>query len=396
MSGTPLHYSVAICGAGPVGQSLALLLRQVGIAAEKILLIDAKTHQQAQHDARSIALSYGNRQILQSVTAWSAHVTPIQQIHVSRRGHFGRCLIEAETYQLPALGYVARYGDIIAPLQAQVVQATIAQQRPLLIQQIVENDEAVQLHAANGDMISADMVVQAEGGLFAQEQTQNSAHKMQQKNYRQTAIVTQISSAKGAGNCAFERFTDQGPLALLPQDDGYALVWCVHADHADQLMALNDSDFLAALQQAFGDRLGQLISTGKRHRFPLGLQIQEDDAPDSRLVRIGNAAQILHPVAGQGLNLGLRDALILSKNLAGLASSSSAPHNIKTALQQFRQQRRADRSNTIKLTDCLARWFTQRGSFSLSQNVLSFGIGALDLLAPAKQALAEQMMFGRR
>ncbi|MBX9868981.1 MAG: FAD-dependent monooxygenase, partial [Burkholderiaceae bacterium] len=351
MSSTPLHYNVAICGAGPVGQTLALLLRQAGMAAEKILLIDAKTHQQAQHDARSIALSYGSRQILQSVGAWSSQVTPIQQIHVSRRGHFGRCLIDAEAYHLPALGYVARYGDIIAPLQAQVVQATIAQQRPLLIQQIIEDTDDIKLHATNGDMISADMVVQAEGGLFAQEQTQNLAHKIQQKNYQQTAIVTQISSAKGSGHCAFERFTEQGPLALLPQDNGYALVWCVHADHADQLMAMNDNDFLSALQQAFGGRLGQLISSGTRHRFPLGLQVQEDDAPDSRLVRIGNAAQILHPVAGQGLNLGLRDALILSKNLARLTPSSRTPHHIKTTLQEFRQQRQADRSSTIKLTD---------------------------------------------
>jgi 2-octaprenyl-6-methoxyphenol hydroxylase len=396
MSSTPLHYSVAICGAGPVGQTLALLLQRAGLAAEKILLIDAKTHQQAQHDARSIALSYGSRQILQSVGAWSTHVTPIRQIHVSRRGHFGRCLIDAETYQLPALGYVARYGNIIAPLQAQVVQAAIAQQRPLLIQQVLEHADGVELHAASGGVFSAEIVVQAEGGLFTQEQTQNIGHKNQQKNYRQSAIVTQITSAKGAGSCAFERFTDQGPLALLPQDDGYALVWCVHTDHVDQLMDLSDAGFLSALQQTFGDRLGQFTSTGKRHRFPLGLQIQEDDALDSRLVKIGNAAQILHPVAGQGLNLGLRDALTLSKNLAGLVQASATPHTIQLALQQFRRQRQSDRSGTIKLTDYLARRFIQNGKFSLSQNMLGLGIGALDLLAPAKQALAEQMIFGRR
>lgn len=397
---TSSHYRVAICGAGPVGQALALLLCRRGVAAEEIVLIDGKTHQQAQHDARSIALSYGSQQILQSIAAWSAQATSIQQIHVSRRGQFGRCLISAHDYQLPALGYVSRYGDIIAPLQAQVIQTQITQHRPLQIQRLQESPDQVSLYSQTGELLHADIVVQAEGGLFGQDPQAEATSSQQQKNYQQTAIVAQVTSSKGAGHCAYERFTDEGPLALLPQEDAYALVWCVQHARAAELLALDEASFLSTLQHTFGERLGQFVRASARHHFPLGLQIQADDPRSKRIVRIGNAAQILHPVAGQGLNLGLRDAAtlarLLAKHLTPAQLSPSTAEDISTVLQQFHQQRRADRTRTIRLTDYLARWFIRAPHAAGLQHLLGLGIGALDLIAPAKHALAEQMIFGQR
>lgn len=409
-----VHFPIVICGAGPVGQTLALLLYKAGVKAEQILLLDNKSHQQAQLDARSIALSFGSRQILQSIGAWSSLSTPIQQIHVSRQAHFGRCMINAEEYQLPALGYVARYGQIIEPLQTQVLQTGIAQQRPMQVQQVLETEHGLTLQATNqtGEIhhIHAEWVIQAEGGLFSNVETSPSpaTRNKHDKDYQQTAIVTQVMSEQGAGHCAFERFTDQGPLALLPQDGGYAVVWCVHPSQADELLQQDDASFLRSLQQAFGHRLGKLTRVEKRHHFPLGLRIQHHEPSSkqtqSRVIRIGNAAQILHPVAGQGLNLGLRDAFQLARLLAPRLTGCHAvdvntPSALAQALLAFQNQRQTDRFSTIRLTDTLARWFIRRPHHPhqlVQQSLLGIGIGLLDLIPPAKQVLAEQMIFGRR
>jgi 2-octaprenyl-6-methoxyphenol hydroxylase len=375
------HIRIAICGAGPVGQALALMLRQQGVSAHELLLFDGKSSEQARQDARSIALSYGSRQILQKLGAWPIKATSITQIHVSRRGHFGRSLIDAADYALPALGYVARYGDIIAPLEQLLTQQRITIQRPAIVENINEQVDHVKLTMQDGTNISADLVIQAEGGFFDQ-QPEGSQHR----DYQQTAIVAHITTSKPIAARAFERFTDQGPLALLPQEDGYALVWCTRPATAAGLLALDDKAFLQALQQAFGERLGTIRTTSTRHSYPLGLNAQAKAT--ARTVKIGNAAQTLHPVAGQGLNLGLRDALILAKCL------TSQPQS--TALATFNQQRQSDRKATISITDSMARAFASAPDGALSQALLGLGLGALDIVTPAKKLLAEQMMFGWR
>jgi 2-octaprenyl-6-methoxyphenol hydroxylase len=374
-------FDIAICGAGPVGLALAALLVRRGTAPARIALIDAKTIEQATQDPRSIALSYGSRQILEQVGAWPASANPIRQIHVSRRGHFGRTLIDCDEYELPALGYVARYGTLVAALATAIDKAGIAAFRPVQMTSATEQRDAVALQFADGSTFSAQIVVQAEGGVFA-DQAAKSLHR----DYDQTAIVAHAVTDAPIAHRAFERFTDEGPLALLPQDDGYALVWCMRPAHAAQLTGLTDAAFLAELQQAFGSRVGRFISVTQRNAYPLGLNARP--APSPRTVAIGNAAQTLHPVAGQGLNLGLRDAAVLGRLLAPEASPSM--------LESFVAMRQSDRSVTIQLTDIMARIFASAPDSAISQTLLGLSLGIVDAFRPAKRMLAEQMMFGRR
>ena len=374
-------FDIAICGAGPVGMTLAALLVKQGIAPEKLALIDAKTIEQTSHDPRSIALSYGSRQVFETVRAWPITATQINQIHVSRRGHFGRTMIKREEYDLPALGYVTRYGAIVTTLNAQVSTLGITLIRPASVSTLVENDHAVTLTFADRESLTANIVVQAEGGIFT-EQTKKAMHR----DYGQTAIVAHVKASAPIPHRAFERFTNEGPLALLPQEDGYALVWCVRADTAQDLLALSDAQFAEELGTAFGMRLGRFTATTQRNTFPLGLNAHA--GASARIIAIGNAAQTLHPVAGQGLNLGLRDATVLARLLAKQAEPA--------ALQEFSASRLADRNATIHLTDIMARIFAATSAGGISQALLGFSLGLVDGIQPAKKLLAEQMMFGRR
>jgi len=374
-------FDIAICGAGPVGLALAASLARRGMPAARIALIDAKPLEQAAQDPRSIALSWGSRQLLEEIGAWPSSATAIHQIHVSRRGHFGRTLIDRGEYSLPALGYVTRYGALVAALAQAADRAGIEAMRPVELQAIDENDSAVELTLSDGRTIAAAILVQAEGGVFS-DQIGKSLHR----DYDQTALVAHVTSSAQIAHRAFERFTDEGPLALLPQDDGYAMVWCGRPATIEQLASLKDDVFLEALQQAFGSRIGRFMSVSKRNSYSLGLNA--DPAVTSRTVAIGNAAQTLHPVAGQGLNLGLRDAAVLARLLARQASPEQ--------LHEFTQARRTDRGLTIRLTDTMARVFASAPQGTMSQAMLGLSLGVIDAFSPAKRLLAEQMMFGRR
>ncbi|PRC93752.1 FAD-dependent monooxygenase [Solimicrobium silvestre] len=376
-------FDIAICGAGPVGQTLALLLIKRGIPASNLVLIDAKTQEQAAADQRTIALSYGSQQILQAASAWPIKATEIHQIHVSRRGHFGRTVIDCKDQKVPALGYVARYANILQPLTTALNQhPELTFLRPAKVSTITQTENHAQIILEDQRIIDAKIVVQAEGGLFGEQAPQIRHH-----DYQQTALIAHVTTSSPIAARAFERFTEQGPLALLPQEDGYALVWCVRPEHAARLIILSDAAFLAELQTTFGERLGRFISSSPRSAFPLGLNAQTS-APTGRTISIGNAAQTLHPVAGQGLNLGLRDAF----QLAQFLSKSTAP----TALQDFFQTRLADRNSTIHLTDQMAQVFASAPDGSAKQTLLGAGLGLIDLFAPAQHWLAQQMMFGRR
>ena len=381
MSTAATDFDIAICGAGPVGLALAAMLVKRGLVPARILLIDAKTLAQAAQDPRSIALSYGSRQILEDIGGWPLNAEPIHQIHVSRRGHFGRTLIDRDDYALPALGYVTRYGALVTALAAAAGQADVVSMRPALLDASCEQRDHVDLTLADGRTLTASIVVQAEGGVFSEQ-----AARSMRRDYDQIAIVAHVMSSAPIAHRAFERFTDQGPLALLPQEAGYALVWCVRPAHAEHLLALPDAVFLAELGQAFGSRLGRFTAATPRNIFPLGLNAQP--AATARTVAIGNAAQTLHPVAGQGLNLGLRDAAVLARLLARQATP--------TMLQEFAHSRRADRGLTIRLTDTMARIFASAPEGTLSQALLGMSLGVVDAIKPVKRLLVEQMMFGRR
>jgi 2-octaprenyl-6-methoxyphenol hydroxylase len=230
--------------------------------------------------------------------------------------------------------------------------------------------------------ISAAVAVQAEGGVFGQQQDRSL-----KRDYGQVAIVARVTATSPVAHRAFERFTDQGPLALLPQDgaDGhqYALVWCAGPERAAQLLALDDARFLEQLGEAFGARLGRFTRVSNRVSYPLGLNA--DARASARTVAIGNAAQTLHPVAGQGLNLGLRDAAVLARALAREAGPA--------ALARFVDERERDRRLTISLTDAMARLFTDAGPL---QSLFGLSLAVLDTVQPARMLLAELMMFGHR
>ena len=375
------RFDIAIVGGGPVGLAFAAMLVARGMRGERIAVIDAKSAETAAADPRSIALSWGSRQLLSQIDAWTPRATPITQIHVSRRGSFGRTLIEASEYQLPALGYVARYGDVCQSLAGALARTEVRQLRPVQVTASDESSDGVKLSLSNAQTLHARLLVQAEGGVFGEQTARNV-----QRDYGQTAIVATVHADGMLAGRAFERFTSEGPLALLPQDEGYSLVWCMRPDSADAMLALKDDAFLAALQQAFGQRVGRFIRTGVRHAYALGLNAVP--AASTRSVAIGNAAQTLHPVAGQGLNLGLRDAAVLARLLARDASPE--------ALAQFQPQRTADRGATVQLTDLMARVFASSADGTLTQDLLGASLGVIDVFPPAKRVLAEQMMFGTR
>ncbi len=372
---------IAICGAGPVGMALAALLARRGVAPDRIALIDAKTLAAASADPRSIALSYGSRQILEQIGAWPVPATAIHQIHVSRRGRFGRSLIDRDEHGLAALGYVSRYGDVVAALGAVCARLGLTTLRPARVSAREAARDGLLLrieHDGAQSRLETAVVVQAEGGLFGEQRERARRH-----DYRQSAVIAQVRASAMAPHRAFERFTDEGPLALLPQGEEYSLVWCVRPDTAQHLLALDEAAFLARLQTAFGGRVGQFTAAGARLAYPLGLNAEPRES--TRTVAIGNAAQTLHPVAGQGLNLGLRDAAVL----AGLLAREASP----AMLSQFAALRREDRQLTVRLTDTLARVFAGAGP---AQTLLGASLAAIDLLPPARNLLAELMMYGRR
>jgi 2-octaprenyl-6-methoxyphenol hydroxylase len=204
-----------------------------------------------------------------------------------------------------------------------------------------------------------------------------------QRDYGQSAIIAQVRSSAPVPHRAYERFTEEGPLALLPQDDEYSLVWCVRPDTAQALLALDDAAFLARLGEAFGTRVGSFTATTRRLAFPLGLNAGTQDT--ARMAAIGNAAQTLHPVAGQGLNLGLRDAAVLARLLAQGATPAM--------LARYAALRAQDRSLTVRLTDTMARIFAND---TPAQSLLGASLAAIDLIGPARSVLAELMMYGRR
>ena len=413
----PTTFDIAICGAGPVGMALAALLAGRGVAPQRIGLLDAKTLAQASLDPRVIALSHGSRQILEEIGAWPIEATAIHQIHVSRRGQFGRSLIDRSEHDLPALGYVTRYGALVTKLGAACERHGVATLRPARVLSCVEQadslalqieqDGARELHAGNQDgtgklhsenpggpgelhggnrdgqrELHAGIVVQAEGGLFGAQQ-ERAPERTLHRDYGQTALIAQVSTSAPLAHRAYERFTEQGPLALLPLDHGYSLVWCVRPGTAQALLALDDAAFLAQLGAAFGTRLGRFTRAGPRAAYRLGLNA--DARASGRSVAIGNAAQTLHPVAGQGLNLGLRDAAVLARLLAQGATPAM--------LARFTGLRQADRATTVRLTDTMARIFANE---SPAQALLGMSLGLIDMVSPARHLLAELMLYGRR
>jgi 2-octaprenyl-6-methoxyphenol hydroxylase len=374
---------VLIAGAGPVGMALALALSQAGVAAR---LLDARARGAAQRDPRVLALSYGSRQILERLGVWpQIRSTPIETIHISQQGAFGRTVIRAADYRLPALGYVADAGGIAAALDAALAARGIEPLCATRVENVAAGagDAIVSVSGADGAAtLCTRLVAHAEGAA-------NSHFRLVERDYGQQAIITVAHSVEPFRATAYERFTSGGPLALLPHQGGYAVVYTVPTDQAQSILGLSDADFLEILQRHFGTRL-RFARTGPRTAFPLALRLRPNPIAE-RCVWLGNAAQTLHPVAGQGFNLALRDvwslAELLRENAGGDAGSPAL-------LARYAAARRIDRGGTIGFTDNLIRLFGSANP--LLSAARGGGLALLDILPPLRAFVAKRMIFGAR
>jgi 2-octaprenyl-6-methoxyphenol hydroxylase len=374
---------VLVVGAGPVGAVCALALRQQGIAAR---VLEAQPAD-ARADTRTLALSHGSRLILERLGVWNRlhGVTPITRIHISQRGALGVARLAAEEIGVPALGYVLPYAELTTALKQMLGDAGVAVEYGVAVDRIEPGAEAATLHAADGRMLAAPLLVVADGGRGDQVPPPRF-----ERDYDQMAVVCDVKTELPHANQAFERFTPQGPAALLPKDDRYALVWTARSDEAQRIAALPDAEFLAALQRHFGGRQGRFLQAGPRKTFPLRLAYTGSEAA-GRVVRIGNAAQTLHPVAGQGFNIGLRDAWELA-SLCG--DTTETEMGGATMLAAYARGRRTDVMGGLGFTDFLVRMFSN--DVAPLRHARGLGLLALEALPPLKTFVARRMMFGAR
>jgi 2-octaprenyl-6-methoxyphenol hydroxylase len=374
---------VVIVGGGPVGSALALGLSQAGLRAT---LLEARTRET--DDRRSLALSFGSRLILQRLGVWQ-HLqdpTPIECIHVSQRGAPGRALLTAKEAGLPALGYVVAYADLQRTLSGATERADRIQLlRGARATGVDGNGQVVAVgYTLDGvaQQLQARLAAIADGGMLTQAEP-----SQRERSYAQSALVAFVRTDRPHRGLAFERFTPDGPVALLPFREGYSLVWTATPDAASRLMNSGEAALLAQLQETFGDRAGRFASIESLASFPLGLKVAA--APSTpRTVRLGNAAQTLHPVAGQGFNLGLRDAWTLAQ------AAARAPDAIGEAafINDYLRSRRVDRGAAVMLTDALVRLFSNRSQ--VLGMLRAGGLVALDSTPSLKRGFMGRMMFG--
>lgn len=386
---TPL-YDIAISGAGPAGSALALLLAAKSPRPERIAVLGRRFQPKqtvTQPDAgdaidpRTLALNHGSQALLEQLHAWPAASSSIETVHVSQRGRLGRTLIQHTDLAVPRLGSVVGYDALLTALHAALRSSGVT---------LIEADPSQTLAAGHvsfefdGRRIRSLLAVQSDG----------APPRGLARHYHQDAVLATVLASRPRARWAFERFTAEGPLALLPHPQGsqaYALVWCCRPDEAARLRSLDDPAFEAALHACFGDRLGRFQCAGERHVFPLSLHAGPS-LVNARCVAIGNAAQTLHPVAGQGLNLGLRDAAQFAQALAPwLARPQGDP---AASLQQFAGRRRADRWLTAGITDFLPRVFATGNP--LVEHAGGLALLSLDLVPGLRKPLARHLLQGLR
>jgi len=381
-----LEYDIAIIGGGPVGVALALALRDSQFS---VCVLEARPPNTASNDARALALSYGSRLLLQRLGVWDAlhDVSPIHTIHISQKQSFGRTLLHAEELDVPELGYVLPYPVLQDTLTDRLLQRDIATIYGASVTQLQGNhDHAVidYLHNDANHTLQTRLAVVADGGKLLMQQYPPVIH-----DYGQSALITHTTCSAPQAGIAYERFTPTGPLALLPFTSGYELVWTAPHQSAKEMLGWDDARFLSELHRHFGDRVGEFLTVGKRSCFPLGLKRAPKQTPMPHTVLLGNAAQTMHPVAGQGFNMGLRDAWELAQEMLG---SSPETLGSEAMLAAYRSQRRTDREAGIRFTDGLVRLFSNETPLVSAGRAAA--LTALDCLPFAKKFVAKRMMFG--
>lgn len=371
------NVDILIIGAGPVGMTLHLALAAGG---QSSVLLDRRPPEALQADPRALALSHGARELLEQINSWPARAaTPIETIHVSQKDGFGRTLIDRADYRLPALGYVVRYRDLAGALAANLnPDSLLAEAEILNIEANADGATMSLRHAGQLRTLRCKLLVHAEG-------TPGDDPAVTVSDYGQHAVICEVTPTPGNNKRAWERFTPDGPLALLPLGDEFSIVFTLPPAKADAVMALDDDAFVAALRSQFGRRM-TFAKPGKRSRFPLALRLR-DTLVKGREVWIGNTAQTLHPVSGQGFNLGLRDAWQLCEILLKNGVD-------RGALENYAASRHLDRQGGAFFTDKIVKAFSNdSGPLKLARGL---GLLALDLCPPARHFVAKRMIWGAR
>ena len=400
------HFDVAIVGGGMVGISLALLLaEQQGL---KILLIESQSmavqsatqpNYSPSFDARSTALSWASRKIYQSVGLWDRlqlHLSDITQIHVSDRGHGGLTRMTADDADVEALGYVVENRWLGSVLLEHLNQSKVEVHMNSEVAELKPLSSGMQMHLKGGDSSNSELenhLVEASLVVIADGTESQTAQKLgiysETTSYNQTAIIANVELEKSHNGIAYERFTHQGPMALLPLADydgqhRSALVWARPTEIAEQLMSSSDADFLQSLQKIFGYRLGRFKNIGERGSYPLALGIANEQLRRNVLL-MGNSAHSLHPVAGQGFNLSLRDAAALA-SIVQRAREGSRPLGSLEVLEEYYQEQLSDQRNTLMFSDSLTKSFGRSSSLAaLGRNA---GLLTLDLIPGLRQRFA--------
>lgn len=382
---------ITIVGGGPVGSVLALALQ---VNNFKVTILEARAKGASHHDQRALALSYGSRVILEQLGVWSkleTKATAINTIHISQKGSFGRTKLDAKEHNQPALGYVVAYGVLSAALdkalshkpQVRVLyQAEASDIKPAA-------DAATVTYTMNEmtQTVASSLVVLADGGrsLGAIDGITRET-----KEYGHDALVTKVRCELPHNNIAYERFTPTGPVALLPNGlRDFSLVWTGKQEVVAELLALDDVTFLQSLHHHFGDRVGQFLHIDKRMCFPLKMASLKPTFA-SHLVVIGNAAQTMHPVAGQGFNVGLRDAWQLAEVINNSVLTTLGSDHMLNAYQATRSQ---DTKRGLMFTDFLVNIFSN-DIIGVSTGRAA-ALGVLDMLKPIKSRLVSKMSFGK-
>lgn len=380
--------SLVIAGGGPVGLVLALMMRQHELP---FTVLEARKRGEAYLDKRALALSYGSKMILESLGVWqtvAANATAINEIHVSQAGGLGRTKLNAAEHSLPALGYVVSYGTLMQALDESIGETDILYEAAATA---IRQDEALAeveyKYQGEKHTLRTTLVAIAEGGRSLGDVPGIERHA---KSYGHDALVSMVACELPHHHIAYERFTPTGPIALLPNGlRDFSLVWTGEKERVDRLLELKETLFLDELHSAFGDRVGRFLSVGKRLSFPL-IKSELKTKITPHIVVIGNSAQTMHPVAGQGFNVGLRDAT----SLAGVLSATVVQDwGGKQMLDDYASTRVRDTKGGLLFTDFLVNLFSN-DLIGLS-SLRGFGLGLLDALPPAKRFLVSKMSYGK-
>lgn len=391
-------YDILIIGAGMVGASLACALRgqplRIGLV-EAISFNTETSNNQSSYDARTTVLSYGTKRIFEGMLLWeqlAGQVTPIKKIHVSDQGHFGFTRLDCAEQNLDALGYVVE-NTALGVLFADVIKtlSNVDLICPARVEDIVIDPELARVDIGCGDTskrtVTARLVVLADGRKSPIRE--RIGIQSSDRDYGQSAVIANISPAHPHKNVAYERFTKNGPLALLPMSENRcSVVWTLRNEQLDSVMSLDDAEFLDALQKQFGWRLGKLLQVGKRHAYPLTLTCTQE-LVRPRLALIGNAAHTLHPIAGQGFNLGVRDVAVFAQVLVDAVSAGQDIGELDV-LNDYADWRRRDHRLVTILTDALVRVFST--NFAPLISARNLGLIALDRLPFFKDVFIRQGM----